>query len=101
MLKGLLPGSSGEADVENRHAAVGEGGEGRRAERVTWTLAQPSARRMASGDVLCASGNSNGGSASTQRGGMWWERGGRFKREGMCVCLWLIHLRLDRKQQNL
>ena len=85
MLKGLLPGSSGEADVENRHAAVGEGGEGRRAERVTWTLAQPSARRMASGDVLCASGNSNGGSISTQRGGMWGV--GREVQEGGDVCM--------------
>ena len=26
-----------------------------------------------------------------QRGGMGRERGGRFKREGMYVCLWLIH----------
>ena len=35
MERGYFQGSSGEADVENRHASVGEGGEGRRAERVT------------------------------------------------------------------
>ena len=28
------------------------------------------------------------------------EMGGRFKREGIYVYLWLIHVRFDRKQQN-
>ena len=28
------------------------------------------------------------------------EMGGRFKREGVYVYLWLIHVRFDRKQQN-
>ena len=28
------------------------------------------------------------------------ERGRRFKREGIFVYLWLIHVRFDRKQQN-
>ena len=31
------------------------------------------------------------GSVSTRRGGMGRELGGRFKREGVYVCLWLIH----------
>ena len=28
------------------------------------------------------------------------EMGGRFKREGIYVYLWLIHVEFDRKQQN-
>ena len=28
------------------------------------------------------------------------EMGGRFKREGTYVYLWLMHVRFDRKQQN-
>ena len=32
--------------------------------------------------------------------GMGREMGGRFKREGIYVYLWLIHVRFDRKQQN-
>ena len=38
------------------------------------------------------SGNSNRGSVSTYRGGMGREMGGRFKREGICVFLWLIRV---------
>jgi len=36
--------------------------------------------------------NSNRGSVSTWRGGMRREMGGRFKREGIYVYLWLIHV---------
>ena len=32
------------------------------------------------------------GSVSTYRGGMGRKMGGRFKREGTYVCLWLIHI---------
>ena len=42
-------------------------------------------------NLLCGSGNSNRGSVLTYRGGMVREMGGRFKREGMYVYLWLIH----------
>ena len=35
---------------------------------------------------------SNRGSVSTWRGGMGREMGGRFKREGIYVYLWLIHV---------
>ena len=38
------------------------------------------------------SGNSNRISVSTKRGGMGREMGGRFKREGIYVYLWLIHV---------
>ena len=41
-------------------------------------------------NLLYGSGNSNRGSVSTWRGGMGREMGGRFKREGISVYLWLI-----------
>ena len=43
-------------------------------------------------NLLYGSGNSNRGSVSTWRGGMGREMGGRVKREGTHVYLWLIHL---------
>ena len=45
-------------------------------------------------NLLYGSGNSNRGSGSTQRGGMGREIGGRFKREGIYVYLWLIHVEI-------
>ena len=36
--------------------------------------------------------NSNRGSVSTSRGEMGREKGGKFKREGLYVYLWLIHV---------
>ena len=42
--------------------------------------------------MLYGSGNSNKGSVSIWRGGMGWEMGGRFKREGIYVYLWMIHV---------
>ena len=39
-----------------------------------------------------SSGNSNRGCVSTLGGGMGSELGGRFKREGIYVSLWLIHV---------
>jgi len=44
------------------------------------------------GNLLYGSGNSNRGSVSTWRGGMGREMGGRFKRKGVYVYLWLIHV---------
>ena len=44
------------------------------------------------GELLYGSGNSNRGSVSTWRGGMRREMGGSFKREGIYVYLWLIHV---------
>ena len=43
-------------------------------------------------DLLYGSGNSNRGSVSSSRGEMGREMGGRFKREGIYVHLWLIHV---------
>ena len=47
--------------------------------------------------LLNGSGNSNRGSVSTQRGGMGREMGGRFKRKGIYVYLWLIHVEVGQK----
>ena len=47
--------------------------------------------KIANGNLLYGSGNSNRGSVSISRGGMGWEMGGRFKREGIYVYLWQIH----------
>ena len=44
------------------------------------------------GNWLYGSGNSNRGSVSTERGGMGREMGESFKREGIYVYLWLIHV---------
>ena len=48
--------------------------------------------KIANVNLLYGSGNSNRGSVSTHRGGMEKEMGGRFKREGIYVYLWLIHV---------
>ena len=43
------------------------------------------------------SGNPNRVSVSTSRGGMGREMGSRFKREGISVYLWLIHVEVLQK----
>ena len=43
-------------------------------------------------EICCISGKSNWGSVIAERGGKGWEVGGRFKREGTYVYLWLIHV---------
>ena len=48
--------------------------------------------KIVNGNLLCGSGNSNRDSVSTQRGRMGRKLGGRFKREGIYVYLWLIHV---------
>ena len=47
---------------------------------------------IAKGNLLYGSGNSNRGSVSIWSGGMGLEMGGRFKREGINVYPWLIHV---------
>jgi len=43
--------------------------------------------------LLYDTGNSNPAlSDKLERGGLVWEVGGRFKREGTCACLWLIQV---------
>ena len=63
-------------------------------ERVTWKLTLPYVKWRANGNLLYGSGNSNRGSVSTQRGEMGREMGGRFKREGIHVYLWLIRVKV-------
>ena len=48
--------------------------------------------KIANGNLLYGSGHSNRGSVSTHRGGMEKEMGGSFKREGIYIYLWLIHV---------
>ena len=47
---------------------------------------------IANRNLLYGSRNSNRGSVPTYRGEMGREMGGKFKREGICVYLWLIHV---------
>ena len=60
-------------------------------ERVTWKFTLLYVKQIANGNLLYGSGNSNRGSVSIYRDGMGREMGGRFKREGIYVYLWLIH----------
>ena len=47
----------------------------------------PRVKQTASGDLLCYAGSSDPRSGTTSRGGMGWDVGGRFKREGSyCAC---------------
>ena len=61
-------------------------------ERVTQKLTLTYVKYRANGNLLYGSGNSKRGSVSGWRGGMGREMGGRFKREGTYVYLWLIHV---------
>ena len=48
--------------------------------------------KIANRNLLYGSGNSSRGSVLTCRGGMGREMGGRFKKEGIYVYLWLTHV---------
>jgi len=48
--------------------------------------------KIANRNLLYGSGNSNRGCVSTQRSGMGREMGGKFKKEGIHVYLWPIHI---------
>ena len=41
--------------------------------------------KIANGGLLYGSGDSDRGSVLTWRGGVWWQMGGRFKREEICI----------------
>ena len=49
------------------------------------------------GNLMCDSGSSSQCSVTTERGGGRWEVGGRFKKEGMYVYLWLMHVNVWQK----
>ena len=57
-------------------------------------LTLPYVKQINKGNLRYGSGNSNWGSVSTQRGGMGREMGMSFKREGIYVYLWLIHVEI-------
>ena len=53
--------------------------------------------KTANGNLLCDSGNSNRSSVTTYGSGMGREMGGRIKREGTYMYLWLIHFDIWQK----
>ena len=56
------------------------------------TDALSSVKEIAGGDLLYGTGSSNRCPVTTYRGGMGQKVGGRLRREGAYVHLWLIHL---------
>ena len=64
--------------TEQTYGHGGRGGEGEMYGGIKWKLTLPHVKQTGNGTLMYDSGNSNGGSVSTYRGGM----GGRFKREG-------------------
>ena len=48
--------------------------------------------KIDSGNLLCHAGTSNPVLCDNLGGGMGWEVGGRFRKEGTHVHLWLIHV---------
>ena len=73
-------------------AGEAEGEGGTNGENSMETPTPPYVKETASGNLLYDSGNSNRSSGTISRGGMGWEVGGRFKKEGTYVYLWLIHV---------
>ena len=59
-------------------------------ETVTWKFTIPYVKQTANGNLLYDSGNSNSDFVTIWKGGMGREMGGRFRREGTWVDLWLI-----------
>ena len=49
-------------------------------------------KKKAIGNLLLDTGSSTQCSVTTCRGGMGWEMGGRFKREGTYAYLWLMYI---------
>ena len=59
-----------------------------RMERVPWKHTLTYVKQIASGNLLYDSGNSNWGSVTTQRGGMWQEVEGRLLRKGTSIWMY-------------
>ena len=88
-----MQGNNGETDIKNRLMDTGRKEERVRCmERVTRKLTLPYVKQITNGNLLYISGNANRGSVSIKRGGRGREMGGRFKKEGTQVSLWLIHV---------
>ena len=81
-----------DADTGNRLVDTEREGEGgTNWERSTDLHTLPCVKPIASGKLLDNTGSSTWCSVTTQRGGMA-SGGGRLKREGICVRLWLTHI---------
>ena len=80
-----LQGSRGDADTENRLTDTGGGRKERVGwmERVMWDHIHYHQWNTVNGNLLCDSGNPNGGLCDTLRG--WDGVEGRFKREGTYI----------------
>ena len=88
-----LQGSNGETDVENRLMDLGRGEERVRCiERVTWKLNETVHKIDSQWEFAYGSGNSHRSAISMERVRMGREMGGRLKREGIYVYLWLINV---------
>ena len=95
-----MQGSNGETDIENRLYRHGEKGrEGKMYGKSNMETYITICKIDSQWEFAVWLRNSNMGSASTWRGRMRREMGGRFKKQGIYVYLWLI-LRFDRQQQN-
>ena len=77
-----MQSSNGDTDTENRLVVYTQGKE--RVEQIE----RPYVKEIASGNWLCDPGNTKAVLCDHLEG---WEVGGRFKREGTYVYLWLIH----------
>ena len=96
-------GQQGDEDIENRLMTMGGGEEGEgemngESSKEAYTL--PYVKQIANGNLLYESGNSNQGSITIQMGEKGQEVGGRFKREGTYVYLWLIHVDVWQKSNQ-
>ena len=81
-----------EKQTEQMYGHGERGGEGEMYGESNMKLTSPCVKEIAKRNLLYGSGTSNRGSVSTQRGGMGRQMGESFKREGMYVYLWLIHV---------
>ena len=90
VLMNPLAGSNGDTDREQTcgHSREGEGGTNGESSLETYPL--PHGKQIASGNLLYDAESSNLVLHDYLEG--WDTVGGRFKKEGTYVCLWLIHI---------
>ena len=85
----LFSGSRGDTDPESRLVGLGRWGRGR-GESSTETRTLPHIKDPAG--TGCVTRGTQTGLSDNLEGGMGWEAGGSFKRQGTYVYLWLIHV---------
>ena len=92
-----MQGSNGNADIKKRLTdTVGEAGEGEKLREYHGNVL-PYVKQVASGNLLYDTGSSHWCSVTTQRDGMAWEVGKRFRMEGTYVYLSMIHINIWQK----